>query len=84
MWVFYRNVCLSTTCTPGAFREQKRVSNAQELDMQMPVSCHVGAEEHRFSGRATIVLNYWATSPIPKTSFEVFTLLPYSNISYKN
>jgi hypothetical protein len=32
-----------TTCLPGAFRSQKRVSDLLELELQMVVSPYVGA-----------------------------------------
>ena len=36
-------VYLCTTYIPGAFRDQKMLTDALELELQTVVSCHVGA-----------------------------------------
>jgi hypothetical protein len=54
------------TWGPGG---QKRVSDPQELELQLVVGGHVGAgTESRTSTRAISVLNYWAISPSPVIS----------------
>lgn len=37
------HVCLCTTCLSGAYRGQKRASDLLGLQLQMVVSCHMGA-----------------------------------------
>lgn len=37
-------VCAPTTCVPGAQGSQKNLSDSLDLELQMVVSCHVGAE----------------------------------------
>ena len=37
------HVYLCAVCLPGACRDQKRVSDTLEEDVQVVVSCHVGA-----------------------------------------
>lgn len=39
----YLCVCMCTVCMCGACGSQKRASYTQELELQMIVSCHVGA-----------------------------------------
>ena len=42
-YLLYLHVCLCIMCMPGACRSQKRALDALELEVQMAVSCHVGA-----------------------------------------
>lgn len=42
--MFCLYVCLCTTCMPVACESQKRVSDPLELELQVIMSCHVGAE----------------------------------------
>lgn len=37
-WMFSPDVCLCTTCMPGACEDQKRVPDPLELELQMFVS----------------------------------------------
>lgn len=43
VWAFCLHVCLYIMCVPGATRGQKRVSDPQELKLQMLLSCYVSA-----------------------------------------
>lgn len=42
MWVVCLHVCLCVTYVPEAIRDQKRVLNSMELELQTIVSYHVG------------------------------------------
>lgn len=41
--VFCQHACLCTSCVPGVLRGQNRASNYLELELEMAVSCNVGA-----------------------------------------
>ena len=51
-------------CVSGAHRSQKTIPDCLELELQMVVSCHVGAGNWS-SARAAIALNCWASSLTP-------------------
>ena len=51
-------------CVSGAHRGQKTIPDCLELELQMVVSCHVGAGNWS-SARAAIALNCWASSLTP-------------------
>lgn len=44
MYVYVLHVCLCTTCMPGVQRDQKVPNSHMELELEMVVSSHVGAE----------------------------------------
>lgn len=39
------HLCLSATCVPGDLRGQKGVSDPLNLELEVPMSCHVGASK---------------------------------------
>ena len=53
--MFCLYVCLCTLCVPDACGGQKKVSDLLDLELQMIVSCHVGAESRSSAGAARVL-----------------------------
>lgn len=66
VFVFCLHVCLSTACVPGVLQSKKGVSEPLTLELEVPVSCHVGA------GNETQVL--WKNSHCSETLSHLSSL----------
>ena len=57
--MFCLYACLCTLCVPDACGGQKKVSDLLDLELQMIVSCHVGAGSRSSAGAARVLFFFF-------------------------
>lgn len=75
-YVYMKDICMCTMQIPKVYGGHKRALDLLELELQAPVSPHVGVTNRTwFFARAASTLNFWTISLGPKNIYRISLFL---------